>query len=70
MNKKWVCIDNNKLEDELIVGKVYTELADAWVDQFCILIKNELGFVQEYYQPLRFVTIDEWREMQLKKLDL
>lgn len=70
MNKKWVCIDNNKQEDELIVGKVYTELADTWIDAFCILIKNELGFVQEYYQPTRFVSLDEWREMQLKKLDL
>ena len=49
MNKKWVCIDNNKREDELIVGKVYTELGDAWIDPFCILIKNEFGIVQEYY---------------------
>lgn len=70
MNKKWVCIDNRKYEDELILNKVYTELGDAWVDLYCILIKNELGLVSEYYQPLRFVTIDEWREMQLKKLDL
>lgn len=70
MNKKWVCIDNNKQEDELIVGKVYTELGDTWIDAFFILIKNELGFVQEYYQPTRFVSLDEWREMQLKKLDL
>ena len=27
----------------LIVGKVYTEITDAFVDQFCILIKDETG---------------------------
>ena len=35
-----------------------------------IVIKNELGMISEYYQPLRFVTIDEWRELQLNKIGI
>jgi hypothetical protein len=34
------------------------------------VIKNDIGMVSEYYQPLRFVEIDEWREMQLKKIGI
>ena len=70
MNKKWVCIDNRGYEQELVVGKTYVDLESGYADAFCVIIKNELGLVSEYYQPLRFVTIDEWREMQLKKLDI
>jgi hypothetical protein len=68
--KQWVCIDNKGYEQMLIVGKVYAEITDAFVDQFCILIKDETGILSEYYQPLRFVTIDEWRELQLKKIGI
>lgn len=70
MNKKWVCIDNRGYEEELVVGKTYVDLESGYADMFCVIIMNELGLVIEYYQPTRFVTIDEWREMQLKKLDL
>lgn len=68
--RQWVCIDNKGYEEQLIVGKVYTEVPDGFVDHYCILIKDETGIVSEYYQPLRFVTIDEWREMQLKKIGI
>ena len=68
--KQWICIDNKGCEGELVQGKTYTEIESGYgyVDPFCILIKNERGMVSEYYQPLRFVSIDEWREMQLKKI--
>jgi hypothetical protein len=70
---KWVCINNKRhgnLEHQLTIGKTYTEIESNYVDLNCILIENDLGWVVEYYQPTVFVRIDEWREMQLKKLDL
>jgi hypothetical protein len=69
---KWVCIDNKGYEEQLVVGKVYTEIYNArsFVDYYCILIKDETGIPSEYYQPLRFVKIDEWRDIQLKGLGL
>ena len=66
--KQWICIDNKGYEDELVLNKTYIEIKSGYVDPFCVLIKNEMGIVSEYYQPLRFVSIDEWREMQLKKI--
>lgn len=70
MIKKWVCIDNKGYEEQLIVGKVYTEINSQFVDYNCILIKDETGWPNEYHYPQRFVTIDEWRELQLKKIGL
>lgn len=70
MNRSWVCIDSRGYEQELVVGKTYVDLESGYADAFCVIIKNELGLVSEYYQPLRFVTIDEWREMQLKKIGI
>ena len=67
---KWICIDNKGCEEELHISKSYLEIETRYADQFCIVIKNELGIVSEYYQPLRFVTIDEWRELQLKKIGI
>ena len=67
--KQWVCIDNKGYEQELVQGKTYTEIASGYL-AFCILIKNEMGIVTEYYQPLRFLPIDEWRQMQLKKIGI
>jgi hypothetical protein len=68
--KQWVCIDNKGYEEELCISKVYNDLGSDFTDKFCILIKNDMGMVIEYYQPLRFVTIEEWREMQLKKIGI
>jgi len=76
--KKWVCIDNKGCEEELYINKTYVEIESDYVltrnlntsDEFCIVIKNELGIVSEYYQPLRFISIDEWREIQLKKIGI
>jgi len=68
--KKWVCINNKGYEEELQVSKSYGEIKSSYADQFCIVIKNELGMISEYYQPLRFVTIDEWRELQLNKIGI
>ena len=68
--KQWVCIDNRGNDEELVINKVYVEIESGYVDPFCIVIKNEYGMVSEYYQPLRFVTIDEWREIQLKKIGI
>jgi hypothetical protein len=68
--KKWVCIDNKGCEEELYINKTYVEIESDYADEFCIIIKNEFGIVSEYYQPLRFVTIDEWREIQLKKIGI
>ena len=70
MSEKWVCIDNKGYKEQLIVGKVYTEINNQFVDHQCILIKDETGWSNEYHYPQRFVTIDEWRELQLKKLGL
>jgi len=67
MIKNWVCIDNKGYEKHLIVGKIYTEI-DNFVDHQCILIKDETGIPHEYHYPSRFVSIDEWREMQLNKI--
>ena len=68
--KQWVCINNKGYEEELQVSKSYGEIKSSYADKFCIVIKNELGMISEYYQPLRFVTIDEWRELQLKKIGI
>lgn len=68
--RQWVCIDNRGYDEELVMNKVYVEIESGYTDAFCIIIKNEMGIVSEYYQPLRFVTIDEWREMQLKKIGI
>ena len=70
---KWVCINNKRHddhEDQLTIGKTYNEIESNYADLDCIIIKNDLGWVGEYYQPTVFIRIDEWREMQLKKLDL
>lgn len=66
--KNWVCIDNRGYEKHLVVGKTYTEIETNFVDHQCILIKDETGIASEYYYPSRFVSIEEWREMQLNKI--
>ena len=68
--KQWVCIDNRGNNEELVMNKVYVEIESGYADPFCIVIKNEYGMVSEYYQPLRFVSIDEWRDIQLKKIGI
>jgi hypothetical protein len=70
MKKQWVCIDNVGYEKELTLNKVYSDIESDYADPFCIIIKNDVGIVSEYYQPLRFVSIDEWREIQLKKIGI
>jgi hypothetical protein len=52
------------------MNKVYVEIESGYTDPFCIVIKNEYGMVSEYYQPLRFISIDEWRDIQLKKIGI
>ena len=69
-NKQWVCIDNRGCDEELTLNKVYTNIDSGYADPFCVVIKNDIGIVSEYYQPLRFVEIDEWRELQLKKIGI
>jgi len=68
--KQWVCIDNRGYEEELVLNKTYIEIESGYADPFCIVIKNEYGMVSEYYHPLRFVSIDEWRNIQLKKIGI
>ena len=68
--KQWVCIDNRGKDEELVMNKVYVEIESGYADPFCIVIKNEYGMVSEYYQPLRFISIDEWRDIQLKKIGI
>ena len=68
--RQWVCIDNRGYEEELVMNKVYVEIKSGYKDPFCIVIKNEYGMVSEYYQPLRFISIDEWRDIQLKKIGI
>ena len=70
MNKQWVCIDNRGYDEELTLNKVYVNIDSGYADIFCVVIKNDLGMVGEYYQPMRFVQIDEWRNMQLKKIGI
>jgi hypothetical protein len=67
---QWICINNKGYEEELHINKSYVEIKSSYADKFCIVIKNELGMISEYYQPLRFVTIDEWRDLQLKKIGI
>ena len=66
--RQWICINNEGYESELLLYKLYTEIDSNYADSFCIIITNELGIVSEYWQPLRFVSIGEWREIQLDKL--
>ena len=68
--KQWVCIDNRGYEEELVLNKTYIEIESGYADPFCIVIKNEMGMVSEYYHQLRFVSIDEWRNIQLKKIGI
>lgn len=68
--RQWVCIDNRGNDEELVMNKVYVEIESSYADPFCIVIKNERGLVSEYYQPLRFISIDEWRDIQLKKIGI
>jgi len=68
--KQWVCIDNRGYDEELTLNKVYTNIDSDYADPFCIVIKNDIGMVSEYYQPLRFISIDEWRDIQLKKIGI
>jgi hypothetical protein len=68
--KQWVCIDNTGNELDLILNKVYFEIQSTFVDIDCILIKNEIGIVTEYYQPLRFITIEEWRDRKLNSIGI
>ena len=68
--KKWVCVDSIGYESELVQGKAYEEISSSFADPFCIVIKNEMGIVSEYYQPLRFQEIGEWRQSQLGKLGI
>jgi len=68
--KQWVCIDNKGYDLELTLNKVYPNIDSGYADPFCVVIKNDIGIVSEYYQPLRFVEIDEWRELQLKKIGI
>ncbi len=68
--KQWVCIDNRVYDEELTLNKVYTSIDSDYADPFCVVIKNDIGMVSEYYQPTRFVQIDEWRNMQLKKIGI
>lgn len=73
MGKKkrlWVCTDNKGNEHELTIGKVYEDIESGFADPFCIVIKNDLGILSEYYQPLRFVTLDDWRDAQLKSIGI
>ena len=65
---KWVVIDNTGHSEELVLYKTYDGISSDFVDPFCILINNEFGIVTEYYQPLRFVSIEEWRDMQINKI--
>ena len=66
--KQWVCVDNRGYDEELTLNKAYANIDSGYADPFCVVIKNDLGMVSEYYQPWRYVSIDEWREMQLKKI--
>jgi len=68
--KKWVCVDSRGYESELVLGKAYEEISNTFADPNCIAIKNEMGIVSEYYQPLRFQEIGEWRQSQLGKLGI
>jgi len=36
----------------------------------CILIKDETGILSEYHYPSRFISIDEWRDIKLKKIGI
>jgi hypothetical protein len=67
--RQWVCINNKGYEEQLIIGKVYNEINSNFVDHQCILIKDETGMPSEYHLSI-FVTIDEWRDSQLKKIGI
>jgi hypothetical protein len=65
---KWVCITNDI--SMLTYGRIYDDISNQFVDSNCILVKNDFGIVSEYYQPSIFVTIQEWRNNQLKYLGI
>lgn len=65
---KWVCVTYDI--SMLTYGKIYDDIENQFVDSNCILVKNDFGVVSEYYQPGSFVTIQEWRNSQLKDLGI
>jgi len=68
VDSKWVCFNNLKQEDKLTIGKTYIDLSKGFNSLNCIIIKDDTGIVTEHYQPLVFITIDEWRDMQLNNI--
>lgn len=67
---KIVCIKEYKsqgLQLELTYGKSYEVVNSNTVGYFCI--RNDRN-QNEHYTRTDFVTLDEWRELQLKEIGL
>jgi len=64
---KVVCIDNLCYEKELTYGKVYDVISTSERRFSPYKVLNDLGEVYSF-DDRRFITLEEWREMQLKKI--
>ncbi len=69
-NQQWVCTDNRGFEKELSINKPYQEIRSDYTDIGGIVLCNDIGNIAEYYQPVRFVSIGEWRQERLKKIGI
>ncbi len=68
---KVVCIKNflsQGLQYELTYGKVYQlEPTPSWYGEDNYFIKCDRGFIGTYHKN-SFVTLEQWREMELNKI--
>lgn len=76
-----ICINNNNCKDRLTIGKKYTIIDVYWntIDEANSLydydyadykefkVLNDLGTHQNY-SNVRFINIDEWRDLTIGKL--
>jgi hypothetical protein len=58
------------LQHELTFGKIYeTQSKPLWGSEGSYFILCDLGFISAYNKT-SFVSIEQWRQMQLEKLDI
>lgn len=75
---KIVCVNNGSLQEfqkkqNLTLGKIYDTRDKLYPIsdnvQTTLEVKNDKGEIV-LYKSMRFVTLDEWREMKLKSLGI
>lgn len=64
---KIVCVDNIGYESELTIGKTYDLISYSSRRFSPYKVLNDLSQVYSFDKE-RFITLDEWREIQLDKI--